>query len=185
MRHLKLIVDDQRREEAAELDASPYHSDATEDELSSSSIDNLSNAPKDKGNLVTNSPATTFQSKFSHLSTTKTNSFFAALPTFDPMRNMAPADFLRPKAQTAVRFATQPFQASWREGVACHSSHHNPVVSATIDPAPPTQFSRENQTDCHTLQIDMISHNFTYDQTQQARANHSNISDGRNCGLSS
>ena len=57
------------------------------------------------------------------------------------MCNMAAADFLRPKAQTSVRFATQPFRASRQEGVARHSSHHKSVVSATIDAAPPTQFS--------------------------------------------
>ena len=147
LRHLKLIADDQRRVEAAELEAALYHSDATEDKLSCSSNDNLSNAPKYKDNLFKNVPATTFQSKFSHLSTTKTTSFFRALPTLDSTRNMASVDFLQPKAQTSVRFATQPFQASWQEGVARHSSHHNPVVAAAIDAAPQTQFSRENQAD--------------------------------------
>ena len=89
LRHLKLIADDQRRVEAAELEAALYHSDATEDELSCSSNDNLSNAPKYKDNLFKNGPATTFQSKLSHLSTTKTTSFFRALPTLDSTRNMA------------------------------------------------------------------------------------------------
>ena len=184
MRHLKLIADDHRREEAAELEAALYHSDATEDELSSLSNDNLSNAPKYKDNFLKNGPATTSQSKFSHLSTSKTTSFFRALPTLNSTCYMTLADFLRPKAQTSVRFATQPFQASWQEDVARHSSHHNPVVSATIDAAPPTQFSKENQADFYTSQTDMTDHNFTYDQTQQARANHLNIPDWRNSVLS-
>ena len=98
---------------------------------------------------------------------------------------MTPVDFLRPKAQTSVRFATQPFQASWQEGVVRHSSHHFPVVSATIGASPPTQFSRKNQADFRISQTDMTGHNFTYDRTQQVRANHLNILDGKNSGLSS
>ena len=46
-------------------------------------------------------------------------------------------------------------------------------------------FNRENQADIHNSQTDMTGHNFTYDRTQPARANHLNIPDGRNSGLSS
>ena len=139
LRHLKLIADGQRRVEAAELEAAVYYFDATKNEPSR--LIQVMTTCRMLGNT-----RTTFL-KMDPLPLSSPN-FHIFLPPKPPLSLELSRHLIQRvtwlllslKAQTSVRFATQPFQGSWQEGVACHGFHRNPVVSATIDAAPSTQF---------------------------------------------